>query len=389
MEVQEVSAPDIQRLRTSERRSFKTCPQQWWWQYREGLVPKVQRVDARWFGTGIHMALAERYKFQGMRRGRDVLKVWREYCGENRAVIRAIGTIDTMDETEWLDAKELGEAMLGSYLDRYGKDERWSVISTEQTFEVPILYPKSMMSVADRVEGKPRQMRRYNGTFDGVRRDLTDDEVWLWECKTAAQIALGHLWGDDQAGSYWLVAPDVLKAHGINLPGGTIAGIQYDFLRKAMPDERPTDHLGRARNKPTKEHYRAAFAKAGYTPLALATKLEDYEALAAKRKIEVFGDVSARQPTPNFHREPVYRNRGERRTQMNRIQNEALWQDAIENGTLPLIKNPMLQNCRGCYFQDMCELHEQGSDWEEYRSLAFTSQDPYADHRKSAHDEGA
>jgi len=50
-------------LRTSERRSFKRCPQQWAWAWRQGLRPNGFTANALWFGSGIHLALAERYEF--------------------------------------------------------------------------------------------------------------------------------------------------------------------------------------------------------------------------------------------------------------------------------------------------------------------------------------
>lgn len=374
---------DIGHLRTSERRSFKTCPQQWQWRYRDELVPKVRRPGALWFGTGVHIALAERYKYRGLRRGRDVLKAWRDYCGENRVQVRALSGApqESMDELEWLDARTLGEAMLGAYLDEYGKDERWYVLSTEQTFAVPIPCPmcKGLKGCDYCVNGV---LVEYDGTFDGVRRDEEYGGIWLWENKTAAQIVLSHLPLDDQAGSYWLVAPDVLRAHGIKL-NGTIEGIQYDFLRKSMPDVRPRDENKLVHNKPIKQHYFDAFAEASYPALALATKMDELERLAKERKLTVLGDVSARQPTPNFLRHEVSRTRSERRTQMRRIQNEHQWIQALDDEYLPVIKSPSLRTCGGCDYKQMCELEEQGADWEEYRDLAFTTEDPYADHRKS------
>jgi len=41
------------------------------------------------------------------------------------------------------------------------------------------------------------------------------------------------------------------------------------------------------------------------------------------------------------------------------------------------------RECSWCQFYDMCELQERGGDWESLRDIAFTVQDPYADHRKS------
>lgn len=354
------------RIRTSERRSFKTCPQQWKWSYRQGLVFRRSRPDARWFGTGVHLALAERYKYPGLRRGRDVLKVWRDYVGDETAYARQNAKDEGPPDEEWAKAGALGEAMLGGYLDRYGMDERWHVVSTEQRFEVRIPHPTS---------GEIGWI--YNGTFDGVRRDLENaDQLWLWENKTAAQIKTGHLWGDDQAGSYWAIAPEWLAGQGIKF-SGKFEGIMYDFLRKAKPTaEDKLDADGVKRNKPTKAHYIAALN----LPEDYKMTLAGLEIAAANAHVVVLGDVSKVQPTPLFLREEVWRTRPERRKQIEHIQNEGLAMDAMRTGTLPIYKNHGDQ-CGYCDFRDMCQLHEQGSDWKQFRDAMFTVRDPYADHR--------
>lgn len=379
---------EIQHLRTSERRSFKTCPMQWQWAWREGLTLRRVYPDARWFGTGIHLALAERYKYQGKRRGRDVLKVWRDYVNGEVVKIRAESSDET-PEAEWYDAQELGEIMLGGYLDKYGKDERWYNVAVEQTFEVQIPYPANSPQQPFHVAGELSPLVIYNGTFDGVRRDeWNDGALWLWENKTAAQIRLTHLSLDDQAGSYWAIAADWMNAQGIKFAGGQLHGIMYDFLRKGKPDtERTRDELGRIRNKPTKQHYIDALldAKLGLDPRILETvKLTGLEAKAAEYNLTVFGDVSKVQGSPLFVREEVWRTAAERRTQIKRIQNEALNMEAMRTRKLPLYKSPGMNTCGGCDFKNMCELHEQNADWKEFRAEMYDVRDPYADHRKSA-----
>lgn len=53
-------------------------------------------------------------------------------------------------------------------------------------------------------------------------------------------------------------------------------------------------------------------------------------------------------------------------------------------GKLPIYKNPSGtypdQHCLGCEFRDMCELHEEGREWEELRDMTMTTWDPYAAH---------
>lgn len=368
---------EIPHIRTSERRSFKRCQMQWWWSYREGLTLRSTRPDARWFGTGIHLAMAERYKYRGMRRGADVLKVWRDYVGDEVAFIREAG--DVKDEDQWVGALELGEAMLGGYLERYGKDERWYVISSEQTFEVPIPTVPTSKGFGKNLTEEQRTLVYYNGTFDGVRLDQSNaDSLWLWEYKTAATIRTSHLSLDDQAGSYWALAVDVMRTKGLKF-NGKLEGIMYDFLRKAKPtDDDKLDADGVKRNKPTKAHYLDALHNKviGLEKMSLAVLAES----AATLRITVQGDVSKIQPTPLFLREEVWRTRAERRTQLQRIQNEALQMNAVRYGNLPVIKNPTME-CSWCDFFNMCELDEQNADIEEFKEAAYTVRDPYLAHR--------
>jgi hypothetical protein len=58
--------------------------------------------------------------------------------------------------------------------------------------------------------------------------------------------------------------------------------------------------------------------------------------------------------------------------------------NAMRRGELPVYKNPTMDCSWDCAFFQMCELHEQGPGWEDFRDAVFTTQDPYADHRKSA-----
>lgn len=356
----------VPRIRTSERRSFKRCIAQWDWAWRKGLVLKYQKPGALWFGTGVHLALQHRYSLPGLERGYDVLKVWRDYCdAEPHAGI----WLEESDELTFQNARELGEIMLGEYLDTYGMDERWHVISAEQTFSKPIPRPRG------------GTLALYNGTFDLVARDLAaEGSLWLWDHKTAKAIFLDHLSLDDQAGSYWAVATEVLRAQGLIGPREVLDGILYNFLRKAKPDERPKNAAGQACNKPKKEHYLLTLREHDVVAHAKMT-LDALAREADKWGIQVLGDVSSLQPTANFHREEVWRTSRERATQIRKIQNEAVHMDAVRRRLLPITKNPT-KDCKwDCAFFQMCELQEAGDDWKAFRDGTYKKLDPYADHR--------
>lgn len=323
-------------LRTSERSAFRRCPQKWWWEYRDGLVPKGEVPDARWFGIGIHLALAEWYG-KGKRRGRHPAKVFAEWCGDKIREIRAAMSerdSDWYDEPKYEDAYELGVAMLNHYVETYGKDPEWHVIATEQSFQVKV-----------QRAGKPIAI--FASTFDGVIRDESDGEIYLMEHKTASQIQLPYLELDDQAGVYWAVAQAVLRAKGVLKADESIAGIVYNFLRKSKPDPRPRNATGAYLN--------------------------------------MDGSVSKKQPADPFVRHIVERQPQEQKSQMERLSDEVAWMNAVRSGTLPVIKNTT-KDCTFCDFFDMCKLHERGGDaWKELKRSLYTQKDPYADrYAKSA-----
>lgn len=342
---------NLPMIRTSERRDFRRCPQRWWWSWREGLRQNGVPAPALWFGTGIHLALAEWYKPRevtskktgavkknGFKRSIDPRETWSKYIDDEIAWIKTTYRAAEGEafEEEWVNAKELGEIMLANYIDWYGEDEYMEFIEPEQSGEVIILDPKTR-----------EQLALYCFTFDGVYRDHSgrNPEIKLIEHKTAAQISTKHLSLDDQAGSYWALADAQLHNDGKIKKNEHLAGVTYNFLRKAKPDARPINELGQALNKN--------------------------------------GSVSKVQPAVNLLRYEVGRNGRERNTQIKRIVAEAKHMNAVRSGYLPLYKNPTKDCSWDCAFFQMCELHESGDDWEEFRDLGYHVEDPYHAHRET------
>jgi hypothetical protein len=375
-----MTATSIPILRTSERSAFKRCMWRWWMEYREGWRTRYVQADALWFGIGIHEALAPWY-MKGKRRGPHPADTFETWVGEEIGYAKTY-LDDSFDEPVWMEAKELGIAMLEGYVNTYGKDSQWHIISIEQPFSVKITR-----------HGKPIAV--FASRWDGVFRDLADGKIKLLENKTASQISTAYLELDDQGGSYWAVASQVLRAKGILKPGEDIDGIIYNFLRKAMPDTRPRNAAGDYLNKPVKEHYLIALRSAGIetveqgspksgpVPIEKAT-VKDLEVAASFAGLEVQGEVSQKQPPPLFVREPMHRVPSEQRTQLEKIADEVEVMNAVRNGIIPVTKTTT-KDCPKCPLWGPCTLHERGAD--SYRSLLksnFLQIDPYADMRKSA-----
>lgn len=321
---------------TSERYAFNRCSQLWWWRYRMGLTPRGEIPDALWFGIGVHIALADWY-LKGKKRGPHPAETFDVWCGDE---IREIAASWADRDAEWYDAPKyedahtMGVAMLEAYVDKYGKDDQWNVIATEQPFHTKVL-------------SNGQQIAYFDSTFDGVFRDEEDGQVYLMEHKTARQIQTAYLDLDPQAGAYWAVATAVLRAKKQLGPKETIAGITYNFLRKCMPDERPKDGRGQSLNKD--------------------------------------GSVSKRQPPPAFHREIIERNPEEMRTEMEALADEVEWMNAIRAGQVPLRKN-RTKDCTFCDYFAMCKLDQRGGDrWKQFADSEYTQADPYERYRlKSA-----
>lgn len=359
-------------IRQSERRAFKTCQYQWDWAWSQGFTPALPKQDARWFGTGLHLCLAE-WLVTGKKRGKDMHTTWDEFCSDNYT---RIATGPYFDQAEWVDAKELGHEMITNYLKEYGQDSEWEVIATEQRYRMKIYAPDENSLTGKKLVGV------LVGTFDAVLRNVRTGKVWMVDHKTARErINTNHLVKDEQAGTYVSIATLVLRAQGKIGPDEVVQGIMYNFLRKAKADTRPRNSRGVYCNKPAKANYADAL---GMTDAeAKKITLEGLADLARDKGIQVFGDESKTQPAPLFVREFITRNAHERARQVERVSEELVQMHALRGGQLSLTKAPG-DHCAWCDFKDLCDVDEQGGDVADYARAAFRKRDPYADHRVGA-----
>lgn len=363
------------RIRTSERSAFNRCPQKWYWSYVEGLKP-LHTANPLWFGSAIHEGLAEWYKL-GTKRGPKPWLTFTKALEGDRSMIVQDGGPE--EEAVYEDARELGIAMLKNYVAQYGNDEDWDIIATEMPFKVKIRTSYGFVI-------------EYVGVWDGVFINKLTGEIWLLEHKTAARLETGHLGLDNQAGSYLAVAERVLRKRGVLKPGMHIAGIMYNILKKDTRDNRPVNpETGLVCNKPQKRHYIAMLTGTlGQLDNLEKLKISELEKLAETAGIAVYGDPSKQQPPELLLREPVYRNKIERKKQIERIKQEALYLYKMRKGdpAYPIVKSVQqfgISACSRCPFYQLCQLDEQGDDMtEEFKAAMFKKWDPYEDHRKAA-----
>lgn len=326
-------------VRNSEVQAFKTCRHRWAWTYRDERQA-AQAANALRFGSLIHAALAA-YYVPGTKRGPRPWVVFERHYYEQAEQMKDSG-FDVFSDEEWVNALDLGLAMLHGYVERYAAEEDvYEILSSEQTFQLPVRVPAS--------NGRPAFTFKAVGTFDGVWRHRQTQRLSFKEFKTCTAISTDGLPMDEQAGMYWTYGPKWLHRQGLLPKDEMPQDIIYTFLRKSMPDpEKRTDAEGHVLNRD--------------------------------------GSVSKRQPAPYFARVPVYRDLADRRNQHERVVQEAwdLW--LARRGRLPLYKNPgylMFPNCRGCAVREACELHETGGDWQAVLEQTTTQWNPYADHELS------
>lgn len=382
---------ELPLVRSSERGSFKNCPQQWYWSYVEELVPVGTEFDARAFGTGIHLAMAE-YYIPGKVRGRPLLDTWGEWLEETRRAL----TLTEKDRKKWdqggkeefAEMAELGTALLTEYGKEYAFvpakgteahevcDPEWEVICREEPF-------RANLGGAIAV-----------GTVDMVIRNQ-EGEIWIVDHKTGKGFP-NEWWYrlDDQGGSYGAIATHVLRGKGMIGPKERVKGIIFNFIRKAKPDERPKNADGLATNKPKKEHYAKAIAEdicgdarseeRDSTQASLMKEtLKFLEAEALALELVVVGDVSAVQPPPLFQRYKIERTRSQQKHQLQRVKDDVKVMSMVREGEIPVLKAPG-KLCPYCDFAQLCELDESGGDTESMKELLFKTRDPYHDHREGA-----
>src|SRR4051812_24239705 len=146
-------------VRTSERQSFLTCRQQWYWSWIERLrAPGTS--TALFFGDLVHQALAA-YYIPGKRRGPKPAGTFETLYNLSVEVEK----IWDPDLEQKVDLLEMGINILERYVEHWvEQDKEYRIIASEQHFSVPIGTFKG-----NRVW--------YVGTVDGVWKHLPSGKI--------------------------------------------------------------------------------------------------------------------------------------------------------------------------------------------------------------------
>lgn len=296
-----------------------------------GLTPKAQQFGALEFGTWMHSALGFWYG-SGFKRNGELHMHFNTVAELSIAAAQQAGAPEHLLDKAW-ELAALGQEMTRAYTKFYHEtDPNVDVVAVEVPLEFEI--SQGGEHVATYLL-KPDMLFR-----------VSRGKYRLMEHKTAASIRTAHLAIDGQARPYGVLAERAYKRAGILDKNDEITGITYNFLRKALPDEREHDAQGRALNKN--------------------------------------GTVSKKQPPANFVRHPVNLTLPAKRVTLNRILTDAALitavSDRVRDGRIAiedLSKTPHNSCPKVCAFWAICEAEENGIDIANMRRSLFTRRDPY------------
>ncbi len=325
---------ELPLIRHSERVDYKRCQKKWYWRWRRGLTPKHKTYGALDLGTWMHEALARRYAPHTDSDYQPVaLKAEFDFIAQRELqAAQHVAPEFEMDKAYALSA--LGSEMAGAYDRHYGDDPDIQPMAVEIPLEFELV---------SRETGKVFAIHKLKP--DAVFRDR-NGFVWLFEHKTAAQIALEHLPIDDQARPYVAMAEHALLNAGVLKKTDHFRGVMYNFLRKILPDQRPQDAQGHYLNKD--------------------------------------GSISKSQPSPVFVRHPIEISRKGKALALKRLGDEAFMITTLtkllrskEFSPSSLMKTPHKSCPRLCEFFEMCKVEEDGGDIRTMEQTMYVRRNPY------------
>jgi hypothetical protein len=297
------------------------------------LEPKAT-ITPLWFGTGIHLALANYYDPQYPERSSERAQ-WQflVFCNDWKMQTYLEGNLD--DERQlWLrDQQRLGIGMLDNYFKWAAKHDHEyfdEVIWVEQVFDVTVPGMPGI-SYRFRVDGLVRQGRR----------------IFILEHKTTAQFPDTSEWlsMDDQCGSYlW----GLRRSIGIEAEG-----VIYNSLKKKNPVHlRELSRGGLSVNRSQDTTYEVAARDIrDYNGGHIPQHYHDY--------LRYLRDVKKQS---NFiDREVIRRNRRELDMLGEMLRYEI--RDMLDNPAI--YRSPSRVNCSNCPFTAPCIAKWEQADWKQ------------------------
>lgn len=326
----------------------------------------MRRKPALEFGTLVHKAMELRYP-PGTARGPEP---WDTFAGLWEEATAVDGTFYQYDEDgERFDGLTLGQTMLRGYIDHYGDEKHLQSLIPEMAFAIDI------------VDEHGNYVVTLVGSIDCVFYNKKTKKFLIRDYKTAksieATLPLTSSYGE-QGKVYWWAATMWLRHLGILKKDQQIHNLEFDWLRKSLPDERPVNAAGYRLNKPGKEALLdACQAHDVYVPKrpTIDVLREALEAVGVDP--DLYGEVSKTQPAPLFHRSPFTMDADRLISVGRAVTREANEMKMVKDGLLDVYLNPT-KDCKwDCSYFDLCEMKETGGAWQDMISLEYTTWDPY------------
>lgn len=243
----------------------------------------------------------------------------------------------------WIKANQLDDL----------SDSKFYFLSTEESFDVPILTPA----------GYPSSKFRFAGRVDGVWRSRVDGKLYLHEIKTTSSIdsRIGQLAFEYQPTAYMLAMSEVYQE--------PIAGVVYTLIRKKLPADPDVLKDGTlSKNKgidTTADHYLACVRK-HHTEY-----IEPHKELGDAFIKRYYGDILStllNQPNRFFRRILVKRSDAQLSEMRGILYDVA---KDMTNKHLASYPSPSYF-CNNCIFQAPCVAMSQGQPIDPILSAHYT-----------------
>lgn len=354
-------------MRNSERSTYRDCGLKWHWSYNLRLASPRSK-GALTFGSMCHDAL-EVYYPPGKKRGPHPAQTFIELFD---AQPEKFDQWD--DEGNRVPARDMGIAMLEGYVDEYGQD-----------INIEILQPEIPMQI-DIIDRHGNYVCTWVGKGDAAYRDLTTGRVGFLEHKTAKivpdEVPVNSGYGDQGLAYYW-AGEQWFRHQGWLKKNEHLSHIEFNWLRKGLPDARPKNAEGLALNKPSKAALTTACELAGLPSKGTIDVLVGRLLLSGwtQSDVDLLGEVSKTQSSKLFHRFRLDFGPGQLAMINQRMRDEARMMAMARAGEIPILKNPNKDCSWKCEFKDACELHEMGADFQSILDLEMVKWDPYEDHK--------
>lgn len=232
-------------IRTSERRSFRSCRRRWDWAYVQGYTPLSEPTYLE-FGRAFHVAMETIYNpftwdtTDAQQKLELATAEFVNECEDQRKLyLKAVGEprLDREERDHYDQCIILGRGMLDYYMEFvHGVDDVWfRPVRVEVEFEAPITDENGEPVLCHNSphcgqhHSNP-DVCTYGGRIDALVEDIVFGGYWIFDWKTAASLRASFdiLENDDQACSYCWACREKL---GVDIRGFVFAEIRKDYPR--------------------------------------------------------------------------------------------------------------------------------------------------------------